>query len=606
MKTSSIRFFTFILVFFLFSCSDPERLKKSAQKFLDAYTKKYTELAYKAQETDWKSNTMIIEGDTNNSTQNRIAKEALANFTGSTENINQSRRFLRGKDSLTELQVKQFERILYAAANQPQIAPELVKERIKVETEETEKLYGFTFKIGDSAVTPNKIDKILHSENDTAKRLAAWISCKEVGKVMKPGLMKLRDLRNQTVQKLGYADYFSYQASDYGMTTEELIGLMRQINKELYPLFRELHTYARYYLAEKYKSKKVPDLLPAHWLPNRWGQDWSAFADVKGFDLDTILQKKDDIWMVKQGESFYKSLGYDALPKTFWDKSSLYAFPENLGFKKNTHASAWHVDLDKDVRSLMSVIPNADWYETIHHELGHIYYFMSYSNPEVPVLLREGANRAYHEAMGSMIGFAAMQSPFLVAINLLPSDTKIDTLGTLLKEALNYVIFIPWSSGVMTEFEYELYAKNLPSDQFNKKWWELVAKYQGIAPPSFRGEEYCDAATKTHIIDDPAQYYDYGISFLLLFQFHDYIAKNILKQDPHFTNYYGNKETGEYLRSIMKPGLTADWRKMMKEKTGSELNAKPMLDYFAPLVPFLKNINKGRKCTLPEESQIIN
>src|SRR3989338_1644062 len=136
MKTSSIRFFTFILVFFLFSCSDPEMLKKSAQKFLDAYTKKYTELAYKAQETDWKSNTMIIEGDTNNSTQNRIAKEALANFTGSTENINQSRRFLRGKDSLTELQVKQFERILYAAANQPQIAPELVKERIKVETEE--------------------------------------------------------------------------------------------------------------------------------------------------------------------------------------------------------------------------------------------------------------------------------------------------------------------------------------------------------------------------------------------------------------------------------------------------------------------------------------
>ncbi|MDQ7053817.1 MAG: M2 family metallopeptidase [candidate division KSB1 bacterium] len=136
----------------------------------------------------------------------------------------------------------------------------------------------------------------------------------------------------------------------------------------------------------------------------------------------------------------------------------------------------------------MSVVPNAEWYETVHHELGHIYYFLEYSRPEVPILLREGANRAFHEGMGSLLGLAAMQKPFLAHLDLLPADAQTDEMRTLLKEALNYIVFIPWSAGVMTEFEYELYANDLPADQFNRKWWELKKTYQGIVPPSPRGE----------------------------------------------------------------------------------------------------------------------
>ena len=41
-----------------------------------------------------------------------------------------------------------------------------------------------------------------------------------------------------------------------------------------------------------------------------------------------------------------------------------------------------------------------DWFTTTHHELGHIYYYITYTNPDVPPLLREGANRSYHEGMG--------------------------------------------------------------------------------------------------------------------------------------------------------------------------------------------------------------
>jgi peptidyl-dipeptidase A len=266
--------------------------------------------------------------------------------------------------------------------------------------------------------------------------------------------------------------------------------------------------------------------------------------------------------------------------------------------KKNNHASAWHLDLGTDVRSLMSVEPNAEWFETSNHELGHIYYYIAYTSPEVPPLMRNGANRAFHEALGSMMGMAAMQKPYLVGRGLVSPDTKTDSIQILLKEALNFAVFIPFAAGTMSEFEKALYADNLPEGEFNKKWWELVKKYQGIVPPSDRGEMYCDAATKTHINDDAAQYYDYALSYVLLFQLHQHIAEKILHQPPTATNYFGNKDVGTFINNIMKSGATKDWREVMKEATGEEMNAKALVRYFDPLMQWLKEENKGRKYTM--------
>src|SRR5436190_2607335 len=459
-------------------------------------------------------------------------------------------------------------------------------------------MYRFKFQIDGKEVTPNDINKILSESKDLNERLKAWEASKEVGKALKDGLVHLRELRNKVVQALGYKDYFSYMVSEYGMTNDEMMDLLRNFNRETYPLYRELHTYARYELAKKYGVKQVPDYIPAHWLTNKWGQDWNEMITVEGLNLDSALALKDAKWIAKQGEKFYVSIGFDSLPQTFWEKSSLYPVAKEAGYKKNTHASAWHMDLDKDVRSLMSIEPNAEWYETVHHEYGHIYYYMTYSRPEIPFLEREGANRAYHEALGSLMGLAAMQKPFAAGIGLSDSAAHVDMMKQLLKDAMNYVVFIPWSAGTMSVFEHDLYSKNLPPAEFNKRWWEIVKQYQGIVPPSPRGEEFCDAATKTHINDDPAGYYDYALSFVLLFQVHDYIAKNILHQDVHATNYFGNKEIGKFIQAIMSPGGTGDWRKLLKDKTGEDLSARAMLDYFAPLMDWLKEQNKGRKYTM--------
>ncbi|HZW38251.1 MAG TPA: M2 family metallopeptidase [Ignavibacteriaceae bacterium] len=594
------KLFLFIICITVASfAQDKNKMQKEVQQYLNEYNKTYQVLLKDYNEAEWKLNTYIVEEDTLSSAAARVANENFAKFTGSKENIEKSTKYLKEKDKLTDLQVRQLNAILYAAGSFPQTIPDIVSARIKAEKLQVEKLFGYDFKVDGKSITANDIDEGLMNSTNVDERLKLWNSSKEVGKGLKDGLANLQQLRNKSVQALGYKDFFSYQVAEYGMSSEEMLKINQDMIKEIWPLYRELHTWARYYLAEKYKQE-VPDMLPAQWLPNRWGQEWNGMIKVEGLDIDPVLKTKSAEWIVKEGEKFYISLGFDPLPQTFWKKSSLYPLSADSKIKKNNHASAWHIDNANDLRSLMSVEPNTAWWGTALHELGHIYYFMSYSNENVPIILRTGANRAYHEAIGSLIGLAAIQKPFLTNLGLLEKDSKSDEMLGLLNEALDYIVFTPFSAGVMTEFEYDLYANNLPKDQYNAKWWELVRKYQGIVPPSERGEEYCDAATKTHINDDAGQYYDYALSNLLLFQFHDYISKKILKQDPHATNYWGNKEIGEFLYNMMKPGMSVDWREHLRNTIGEDMSAKAMMDYFAPLYDYLKKVNEGRKYTLPE------
>ena len=581
------------------SATEENTASQEAQQFIKEYEAQYLPLYAASAEAEWAANTRIVEGDTTNAARVRQANEALAAFTGSAEVIQRAQQLLEPANALDTITQKQLQTILYAAANNPATVQDLVKERIRAEAEQTELLFGYDFTVDDKSVSTNEIDDILKGTYNLDARLNAWNASKAVGKELREGLLNLRRLRNETVQALNYDNYFSYQVSDYGMTTDEMLALNEQLIRDVWPLYRELHTYARYTLAEQYQAE-VPEMLPAHWLPNRWGQDWSAIVNVEGLDLDPVLKEKGDEWLIQQAERFYVSLGFDSLPATFWEKSSLYPAPPDAEYKKNNHASAWHMDLQQDVRCLMSVVPNAEWYETTYHEFGHIYYYMSYTNPNVPPLLRGGANRAFHEAVGSMLGLAAMQKPFLAGLGLVDATVQTDEIRTLLKEAFNYVVFIPFSAGVMTHFEHALYAGNLPEDELNKHWWELAEKYQGMVPPADRGEEYTDAASKTHINNDAAQYYDYAISYALLFQLHDHIARTILAQEPRATNYYGSREVGNFLQDLLSPGATRDWRTLLQETTGEELNAKAMLAYFEPLMEYLKEVNRGREHTLPE------
>jgi len=580
------------------SCAGKEP-KKEADAFLKSYNEQFQNVYYEANKAQWLANTDISDLHDSLATE---ASKVLAKFQGSKEVIERTRALLAQKDKLDPLQVRQLEKIRLAAAHSPGTIPAVVDSLISTTTKQTSILFGYDYMmVGKDGklrkVTTNDIDRILQNSNDLKERLFAWETAKGVGVKLKDGLAELQYLRNKVAREMGYTSYFDLEVADYGMTTKEMMDLMDKLISELRPLYKELHTYARYELANRYK-KPVPEKIPAHWLSNRWGQNWPGF--IQAINLDALFKDKSKEWIVQQAENFYVSLGYPTLNQTFRDKSDLYPVEAGSSRKKNNHASAWHLNLADDYRSLMSVEPDADWFKTTHHELGHIYYFIEYSNPDVPLVLREGANRSYHEGMGDLMAIASMQQPYLIELGLLPKDAKIDQTQWLLNEALSSssMVFIPFSAGTMSHFEHDLYEQTLPKGEFNKRWWEYVEKFQGIAPPTERGEQYCDAATKTHVIDDPAQYYDYALSCVLKFQLHNYIAKNILKQDPRNCNYYGNKEVGEFLRGIMRPGASRDWRVVLKEKTGEDLSAKAMLEYYAPLTEYLKKVNAGRKSAL--------
>ncbi|MEW6363622.1 MAG: M2 family metallopeptidase [Acidobacteriota bacterium] len=560
--------------------------------FIGAYTAEYQKLYTAASEASWLANTDITD---EHSAAEVKANEAFSVFIGRKETIEKLKTLLMQKGALTPLQARQIEMMRLAAAHRPGTIPEVVSRLVKAESDQSAALYGFDFKIDGKPVTPNDIDDILVDSRDLEQRLAAWEASKEVGKSLRAGLVDLQELRNRVAREMGFSSYFDLEVAAYGMTTPAMMALLDGFLDQLRPLYREIHTYCRYELAKRY-NQPVPDMLPAHWLANRWGQNWPGVVDA--IDMDSLFQDRTKEWVVRQAEAFYVSMGFDPLNAGFWKRSDLY--PPEGARKKNTHASAWHINLDDDVRSLMSVKPNATWFKTAHHELGHIYYYMSYSNPGVPILLREGANRAFHEGIGDLIGIASCQRPYLREIGLLPADRPIDEIQWLLDDALagSSVVYLPFAAGTMSHFEHDLYEKNLPPAQYNARWWEYVRKYQGIVPPSPRGEEYCDAASKTHINDDPAQYYDYALGTVLKFHLHDYISKQILKQDPHSADYFGSKETGRFLREIMKPGATADWRSLLRERTGADLSAQAMLDYYEPLMAYLKKANAGRKCTL--------
>jgi len=592
-------FITVISSLLVLACGRSTR--DEAEEFLQSYNAQLLPLYAATSEALWLANTDITpEHDGLSAT----AEKTFSKFVGSREVIQKVRALLAKQQELDTLQVLQLKKIWLAAARYPGTIPDVVDKLIDAGTKQTSLLYGFEYTIPDRSRSPRKvstndIDNILLESKDVDERLAAWTASKEVGKTLTGGLGELQQLRNRVAREMGYSSFFDLQVADYGMSTPEMMALMDQLVVELRPLYAQLHTWARYELAKRYKQP-VPEQLPAHWLPNRWGQNWPGI--VQAINLDELFKDKSPEWVVKQAEQFYISIGFPPMKQNFWDKSDLYPVPADGVRKKNNHASAWHMDIQDDYRSLMSVEPDADWFGTTHHELGHIYYYIEYSTPQVPYVLREGANRSYHEGIGDLMDIASAQRSYLEELQLLPRDVNIDQIQWLLNDALSSssVVFIPFSAGTMSHFEHDLYEKNLSPNEYNQRWWSYVAQFQGIVPPTERGEDYCDAATKTHINDDAAQYYDYALSCVLKFHLHDYIARKILNEDPHNCNYYGHKEIGDFLRTIMRPGGTKDWRKVLREITGEDLSARAMLDYYQPLVEYLKEVNRGRTVTLPE------
>ena len=565
-------------------------IQERADQFLKLANAGYQALFRVNSEAQWQAMTDVTP---QHDAALEAAGKAYAAFNGNPALITEARELLGHEKELTELTVRQLKQLLLNAAEGPMTNPDLVARRVEAETKQASILNSFEFQLNGQKITANDIDNKLGKSVDLNERKAVWEASKQVGPALKANLVVLRDLRNGVAKEMKYPDYFTLEVANYGMTTDEMLKMLDDWMTTLRPLYLQLHTWAKYKLAEKY-HQPVPKKIPAHWINNRWAQEWEGL--VEAANIDKYFEGRKPDWIVKAAEQFYTGLGFSPLPDSFWKKSDLFPVPAGSSRKKNSHAWCFHLDLENDIRSLQSIEPNARWFFTAHHELGHGYYDKAYTRPEVPYLLRTGAAPGFHEGIGELISLASSQVPYLQSRGVLPADFKADKTAFLLDDALARSLpFIYFSCGVMPHWEADIYAKNLPPDQWNARWWKYVSDFQGVEPPSPRGEEFCDAATKSHINDAPAYYYNYAFATVFKFQLHDYIARKILHQPPQSCNYADNKEVGAWLNNILKKGSTEDWRKVLKEATGEDISTRAMAEYFKPLQSWLEEQNKGRQ-----------
>jgi peptidyl-dipeptidase A len=133
-------------------------------------------------------------------------------------------------------------------------------------------------------------------------------------------------------------------------------------------------------------------------------------------------------------------------------------------------------------------------------------------------------------------------------------------------------------------------------DHYNQAWWDLREKYQGIRPPSPRGEEFFDPGAKYHVPSN-TPYARYFLADVLEFQFHRALAKTAGCTAPlNRCSIYGNAAVGERLRNALGMGASRPWPDALEAITGSrQMDATAIADYFAPLKAWLDKQNQGRK-----------
>ena len=446
------------------------------------------------------------------------------------------------------------------------------------------------------------LSDIMAESRDPDALLEAWDGWRKVSPPMKDLYVRQVELANEGAAELGFTDLGTMWRSAYDMPPEEFPAELDRLWGEVKPLYEALHCHVRARLGEQYGTDLVPQdgPIPAHLLGNMWAQDWSNIyplvapaETVSSYDLSSILKERgfDAFTMVKAGEAFFSSLGFEQMPATFWQRS-LFVRPQDRDVV--CHASAWNVDEKDDLRIKMCIKVNAEDFKTIHHELGHNYYQRAYNKKSH--LYRSSANDGFHEAVGDTIALS-MTPEYLQKIGLLESvpDASGD-IALLMKRALEGIAFLPFGL-LVDQWRWQVFAAEVGPDAYNDLWWQLREKYQGVIAPNNRPEDAFDAAAKFHVPSN-TPYTRYFLARILQFQFHRSLCEIAGDEGPvHRCSIYGSRQAGKRLNTMLEMGRSQSWPDELEALTGQrEMDATAMLDYFAPLKDWLDEQNKGRQC----------
>jgi peptidyl-dipeptidase A len=451
----------------------------------------------------------------------------------------------------------------------------------------------------DSCLDVNKITEIMANSRDEKRLRQVWEGWHTISPPMKKDYARFAELSNKGAKELGFADTGAMWRSKYDMPADDFTKELDRLWGQVQPLYRKLHAYVRMKLREKY-GDVVPATgpIPAHLLGNIWAQDWSNIYDLvappnadPGYSLTEILRRRNmpPLDMVRTGEHFYVSLGFPALPKTFWERS-MFTKPQDR--EVVCHASAWDINLADDLRIKMCIHQTFEDFTAIHHELGHNFYQRAYDTQ--PVIFRDSANDGFHEAIGDTIALSVTPE-YLMKIKLLDRvpDASRD-IGLLMKKALEKIAFLPFGL-LIDQWRWKVFSGEVAPAAYNTAWWQLRLKYQGIAPVRTRGEDLFDPGAKYHVPGN-TPYARYFLADILQFQFHRALSKIAGCTLPlNRCSIYESQEAGKRLSAMLSMGQSRPWQDALETLTGSrQMDATAILDYFAPLDNWLDEQLKGK------------
>ena len=567
---------------------------EEAKKFIETAEQQLFDLSNKAQRAAWvQENFITVDteqiaadlGEQANTAATRYAKEAHR-----FDHVQLSPELAR-KRLLLELAAG------FPAPDDPKAQKELAQVLSSLDGD-----YGKGKWCPDGADKPcldvTAVGKLMATSRNPDELKRAWLGWHAVGAPMRQRYARMVELGDEGARQLGYSDVGALWRSNYDMPPDQFASEMDRLWEQLRPLYLSLHAYVRGQLVKKYGKEIVPPsgAIPAHLLGNIWAQEWNNVYDLmdspkpaQSFDLTKILvdRKTDPKGMVKYGENFFKSLGFAPLPETFWERS-LFTKPADRDVV--CHASAWDVDSKDDLRVKMCIQITEEDFRTIHHELGHNFYQRAYDTQ--PPLFQNSANDGFHEAVGDTIALSVTPE-YLKQIGLIdtvpPASGDIDYL---LQKALEKVAFLPFGLTI-DKWRWEVFSGQIKPAEYNKAWWDLRLKYQGVAPPVARSEADFDPGAKYHVPGN-VPYARYFLAAIYQFQFQRGLCKTAGFQGPlHRCSIYNNKAAGEKLNEMLSLGQSKPWPDALEVITGQkQMDATALADYFAPLKAWLDEQNK--------------
>jgi peptidyl-dipeptidase A len=490
----------------------------------------------------------------------------------------------------------------------PPLDDELAGEMASIMTE-LEAMYGngrHCFS-KDDCYDLEAFENIIDNSRDANELLRAWSGWREIGKPMKDKYLRMVDIGNQGAQDLGFEGLSDLWFSQYDMPASEFSETVDRVYEDLKPLYEGLQCHVRAELNEFYGDDIVPDegSIPAHLLGNMWAQSWQNVYDIvykeksvgKPIDITQVIAEKNlsELDMVEISEQFFLSLGFDPLPDTFYERS-LFVKPVDRAVV--CHASAWDIDsANQDLRIKMCIEKNEEDFSTIHHELGHIFYYQAYKDQ--PVVFQRGANDGFHEAVGDLLTLSITPN-YLEQIGFATEAeadlAKENEVAFLMKKALDSVVATPWTL-MLDKWRMAVFNGELTDDELNDYWWELREKYQGVRSPNERPADAFDPGAKYHVPGN-TPYTRYYLARIFQYQFHESLCNTMGFDGPlHECSIYGNELAGEKLRTMLAFGQSQPWQDALESMIGTrEMSGTSMLNYYAPLVDWLDEQNKDRTC----------